>query len=109
MQDNDLQGIIDSISEKVGKENSALIADDIGKLITINSSVVDDLKKKDNEISRLTQTNEKLIIANGNLLQSIPLGKEEKKKVTQTICDSILKSNSTLSKDFKLYKLNEMT
>lgn len=80
MQDNDLQAIIDSISEKVGKENSALIADDIGKLITINSSVVDDIKKKDTEISRLTQTNEKLVIANGNLLQSIPMGREEKKE-----------------------------
>jgi hypothetical protein len=80
MQDNDLQSIIDSISEKVGKENSALIADDIGKLITINSSVVDDIKKKDTEISRLTATNEKLVIANGNLLQSIPMGKEEKKE-----------------------------
>lgn len=79
MQDNDLQTIIDSISEKVGKENSALIADDIGKLITINSSVVDEMKKKDTEISRLTDTNEKLIVANGNLLQSIPMGKEEKK------------------------------
>lgn len=80
MQDNDLQQIIDSISEKVGKENSALIADDIGKLITINSSVVDEMKKKDSEITRLTDTNEKLIVANGNLLQSIPMGKEEKKE-----------------------------
>lgn len=80
MQDNDLQTIIDSISEKVGKENSALIADDIGKLITINSSVVDEIKKKDTEISRLTQTNEKLVVANGNLLQSIPMGREEKKE-----------------------------
>lgn len=80
MQDNDLQAIIDSISEKVGNENSALIADDIGKLITINSSVVDEMKKKDSEISRLTSTNEKLVIANGNLLQSIPMGKEEPKE-----------------------------
>lgn len=83
MQDNDLQQIIDSISEKVGKENSALIADDIGKLITINSSVVDKIKEKDTEISRLTDTNEKLIVANGNLLQSIPMGKEEKKEEKQ--------------------------
>lgn len=83
MQDNDLQSIIDSISEKVGKENSALIADDVGKLITINSSVVDEMKKKDNEISRLTSTNEKLILANGNLLQSIPMGKEVKKEVKE--------------------------
>ena len=80
MQDNDLQQIIDSITGKVGKENSALIADDIGKLITINSSVVDEMKKKDTEISRLTDTNEKLIVANGNLLQSIPMGREEKKE-----------------------------
>lgn len=78
MQDSDLQTIIDSISEKVGKENSALIADDIGKLITINSSVVDEIQKKDTEISRLTDTNEKLIVANGNLLQSIPMGKDVK-------------------------------
>ena len=80
MQDNDLEAIINSISEKVGKENSALIADDIGKLITINSSVVDEIKKKDTEISKLSSTNEKLVIANGNLLQSIPMGREEKKK-----------------------------
>ena len=80
MKDNDLQSIIDSISQKVGTENSALIADDIGKLITINSSVVDEMKKKDTEISRLTDTNEKLIVANGNLLQSIPMGKEEKQE-----------------------------
>lgn len=80
MQDNDLQAIIDSISEKVGKESSALIADDIGKLITINSGVVDEMKKKDTEISRLTDTNAKLITANGNLLQSIPMGKEPEKK-----------------------------
>ena len=84
MQDNDLQAIIDSISEKVGKENSALIADDVGKLITINSGVVDEMKKKDKEISRLTTTNEKLVLANGNLLQSIPMGKEEKKEVKET-------------------------
>lgn len=92
MQDNELQQIIDSISDKVGKENSALIADDIGKLITINSSVVDEMKKKDTEISRLTNTNEKLIVANGNLLQSIPMGKEEKKEEKEE--ETVRKSTS---------------
>ena len=80
MKDDDLQAIIDSVSEKLGKDNTALIADDMGKLITINSGVVDEMKKKDNEISRLTANNEKLITANGNLLQSIPMGKEPKKE-----------------------------
>ncbi len=37
------------------------------------------------------------------------LKKEDKAKVTETLGDAILKSNSTLSKDFKLYKLGEMS
>ncbi len=37
------------------------------------------------------------------------LKKDEKEKITDTLSDSIMKSNSTLSKDFKLYKLNEMS
>lgn len=83
MQDNDLQAIIDSISEKVGTDNSALIADDIGNLITKNASVVESIKSKDAEIANLKSRNDKLIIANGNLLQQIPMGKEEKKEEKQ--------------------------
>ena len=83
MQDNDLQAIIDSISEKVGTDNSALIADDIGNLITKNASVVESIKSKDTEIANLKSRNDKLIIANGNLLQQIPMGKEEKKEEKQ--------------------------
>ena len=37
------------------------------------------------------------------------LKKEEKEKITGILADSIMKSNSTLSKDFKLYKLDEMS
>ena len=37
------------------------------------------------------------------------LKKEEKEKITGVLADSIMKSNSTLSKDFKLYKLDEMS
>ena len=65
MQDNDLQAIIDSISEKVGTDNSALIADDIGNLITKNASVVESIKSKDTEIANLKSKNDKLIIMNG--------------------------------------------
>lgn len=37
------------------------------------------------------------------------LKKDEKEKITENLSDSIMKSNSTLSKDFKLYNLNEMS
>lgn len=80
MKDDELQGIIDSLSGKLGEENQALIVDDIGKLITINSGVVKELEMKDAEISKLKANNEKLITANGNLLQSLPLGKEREKE-----------------------------
>ena len=83
MQDNELQSIIDSISEKVGVDNSALIADDIGNLITKNANVLESIKNKDTEIANLKSRNDKLVIANGNLLQQIPMGKEEKKEEKQ--------------------------
>ena len=37
------------------------------------------------------------------------LKSDEKEKITETLSDSILKSNSTLSKDFKGYNLKEMS
>ncbi len=37
------------------------------------------------------------------------LKKEDKDKVREELSDAILKSNSTLSKDFKLYELNKMS
>lgn len=80
MEDKELEGIINSISDKLGKEASALIADDIGVLITKNSSVVDSIKKKDTEISSLQERNSKLVMANGNLLQQLPMGTEKKKE-----------------------------
>lgn len=79
MNSKDLETITNSIQEKLGKENSALISDDLGKLITLNSNTLTSIQDKDKEIERLTQNNEKLVIANGNLLQQIPMGKEEDK------------------------------
>lgn len=77
MNEDDLMKIADSIQEKVGKENSAAIADDLGMLITKNSETLKSLADKDREISELKSAKEKLVIANGNLLQQIPMGVEE--------------------------------
>ena len=102
MKDDELQAIIDSVSEKIGNENQALIADDMGKLITINSGIVNEMKKKDDEISKLKATNEKLIMANGNLLQSLPIGKEPEKIEDDT--PKVFDYRSLFNKDGSLKK-----
>lgn len=79
MKNEDLQAITKSIEEKLGVENSALIADDIGKLFTSNTQVFNTLEKRNQEIENLKSTNEKLVIANGNLLQQVPMASEYEK------------------------------
>lgn len=79
MSDEELSKVMDSMQEKLGKENSALIADDLGVLISGNAEAQKSLKDKDSEIARLTAHNEKLILANGNLLKQIPVEHSEPK------------------------------
>lgn len=73
MTDEDLIKITDSMQEKLGADNSALIADDIGLLITGNANSQNTLRERDEEIARLKADKEKLIIANGNLLKQVPV------------------------------------
>lgn len=87
MKEEDLQTITNSIKEKLGEEGTALIADDLGILLTKNTQVLDNISKQENEISSLKSTNEKLVLANGRLLQQVPMGtsadKEKEKEPQQ--------------------------
>ena len=75
----------DSIQKKIGKEEAGKIADDIAKILTYENKIKKDIKDRDDEITKLKKDKEMLIEANGNLLQSIPMGKEkdEKKEVEE--------------------------
>lgn len=73
-----LEEITSSIQNKLGEESSALIADDIGKLITANTQTLENINKLNKNIESLTDRNEKLVIANGNLLQQVPMTYESK-------------------------------
>ena len=68
------------IQEKLGKEESGKIADDIAKILTYDNKLQKDIHDRDQEINKLKKDKEMLIEANGNLLQSIPMGKEQEKK-----------------------------
>lgn len=84
MKEEDLNQLLDSIKETIGEDVSATIAGDIGSLITKNSEVIKELNNRDEEITRLKDTNEKLIKANGALLMQIPAGKVEQPKATES-------------------------
>ena len=55
MNSEELNTFLDSMKEKLGEENSALISDDLGNLITKNTEVFNTLNNKDKEIERLKE------------------------------------------------------
>lgn len=75
-----LEEYTNSIQEKIGKEESGKIADDIAKILTYDNKLQKDIQSKNDEIEKLKKDKEMLIEANGNLLQSIPMGKEKDEK-----------------------------
>ena len=81
MDDNDLIRISDSMKEKLGEEDFAKISDSIGELITGNTRNLETIKEKEEQITKLQDNNSKLIMANGNLLKQVPMGKEEPQHV----------------------------
>ncbi len=77
MDDNKLLEISDSMKEKLGEEGFAKISDSIGELITGNTLNREAIKKQEEQSSKLKETNQQLIMANGNLLKQVPMGKDE--------------------------------
>lgn len=86
MDGTDLKKLTESIDEKLG-DNSAMIADDIGTILTGFESMNATIKSRDEEIAQLKADKEKLVLANGNLLKQIPVSSnddiEEDEEVTK--------------------------
>lgn len=98
MTDEDLIKFTDAMQEKLGAENSALIADDIGTLITTNANTQKALRERDDEIAQLKADKEKLILANGNLLKQVPV--EHRSTSTEVENKSEEVSNITIADAF---------
>lgn len=80
MDDKQLQKISNSIKKKIGEENFAMIADDMGTLITGNTANLEKIKKGEERIDELEVRNQQLVAANGNLLKQVPMGQEESRE-----------------------------
>ena len=72
MKEEDLKAFTDSIKEKLGEENMAMISDDLGALLTHNVTAINESLEKDKTLKTLKENNERLVMANANLLQQIP-------------------------------------
>lgn len=80
MDDNRILELTSKIEETLGKENAAMISDTLGEIITGNSENLKAIAEKDKNIKSLQDRNEKLVAANGALLQKIPMEKAEPEK-----------------------------
>lgn len=73
MTDEKILELTGKIEETLGKENSAMISDTIGEILTGNSENMKALAERDAKIKSLQDRNEKLVAANGALLQKVPM------------------------------------
>lgn len=71
MKKEELLELSNRIQEKIGKEASALIQDDLGILITDNETTNSLIMEKEAEISKEKSLNENLIKANSSLFQQV--------------------------------------
>lgn len=90
MDDSKILELTGKIEETLGKENAAMISDTLGEILTGNSENIKAIKSRDDEIKKLQDRNEKLVAANGALLQKVPMERaednsEEKKEAPKKI------------------------
>lgn len=77
MDNKTLSNIVDSIQEKLGKEESSKISDNLADILVIEEANSKTIKQKDESINKLQNDKQMLIEANGNLLLKVPQAKEE--------------------------------
>ena len=80
MDDDKILELTNKIEETLGEENSAMISDTLGEIITGNSENMKAIAARDDEIKSLQDRNEKLVSANGALLQKVPMERSADKE-----------------------------
>lgn len=76
MDDDKILELTGKIEETLGKDQFATISDTIGELLTGNTENMKAIADRDAEIDKLKDRNDKLVAANGALLQKVPMGYE---------------------------------
>lgn len=77
MTSEDLESFESSLTEKLGQENVSMIADNIGELRSKSLNSQETILNQEKEIEKLKNEKERLVLANGKLLQQIPMEKDD--------------------------------
>lgn len=81
MSDDQIIELTTKIEETLGKENTAMISDTLGEILTGNSENMKAIAERDAQIRSLQDRNEKLVAANGSLLMKLPVAKSEDEEI----------------------------
>lgn len=84
MDDDKILELTGRIEETLGKEEYAMISDTIGEILTGNAENMKSIAARDENIKKLQDRNEKLVAANGSLLQKLPMVKNNDEDDTST-------------------------
>lgn len=82
MKNEDFKKIVEGLQEKLGKENSSIIADDLGTLISDNITMNRMVEERDRTIKEKEELNQKLVFANSSLLQQVGVPDDTPKKTS---------------------------
>lgn len=80
MNGEELRKLTDSMSSKLGEDKSAMIADDVGLIMTGFEKMSAQIEERDKRIKELEEDKSKLVASNGNLLRQIPIYKEDEEE-----------------------------
>ena len=79
MDDDKILELTGKIEETLGKDDYAMISDTIGEILTGNAQNMKAIAERDENIEKLKDCNEKLVTANGALLQKVSVGEMKHK------------------------------
>lgn len=80
MDGKQIRALTESIDKKLGEDKSAIIADDIGTIMTGFEDMSKQIADRDARIKELEEDKAKLVASNGNLLRQIPVFKEDEEE-----------------------------
>lgn len=80
MKNDEMKKFVESIQNKLGKENSSIIADDLATLLSDNITMNKTIEDQDNTIREKEELNQKLVVSNSSLLQQVGVPEDTPKR-----------------------------
>lgn len=89
MDEKFLKNFQQNVSDKIGEEAAAVVADNFAEMFTKNQEAIAAKEAADKQIEELKSLNEKLVASNGSLLKQIPMGNSEQETIKEENYDEI--------------------